>query len=162
MKAGTNLFGYASQNPLFFTDRLGLVSWKCDYRVATVNQPIAGAGGGALIAGCVSECACGRRLAVVVAAGMAGGSVGPLPGGFSFSSITIKDPFQCPSADSLAGPISYLSGGVSLPYLNVTRLQLGMARGISPNGSFGVDIGLDVYGGHGGVVYQQQLCCGAK
>jgi RHS repeat-associated protein len=161
-----NPYLYARANPLTSIDRLGLVSWKCDYKASTVNQPILGVGAGGIVSGCVSECACGKKLAVVIAAGILGGSASglPIPGGFAASSITISDPFSCPDANSLAGPVSYISGGL-VPGVGFSKshLRLGSASGtsgISP--TRGLDFGLDVYGGFGTIVNSWEVCCGAK
>ncbi len=161
LRGGINLFGYAVENPLRFTDRRGLVAWNCDYRVGTLNYPGAGPGGGGIVLGCVSECACGKKQTVVIAGGLVGASVGPLPGGFSASSITLRDPFSCPSSNSLTGLITYASGGGATPLFgfSCTVMSVGQASGFACGGSKGLDLGADGYAGVGGVIAASQQCC---
>jgi hypothetical protein len=163
-----NPYAYVSGNPLAYVDRLGLVRWRCEYDFATANMPGFGLGVGALGISCISECACGRTVEAGLNVVMGGVSAGLpfLPGGSSYSSITLTDSNSCPSADCLSGFATLTSGSfVPGAGISLTALNLGCAAGRTTltKGdliTYGLDFGVDDYAGFAVLTEsKEEACC---
>ncbi len=138
MGGGINVYTYVENNPLYWSDPLGLVKWT-----GTQTTVAAGMGGGAVRFKfeLTSECVNGSQTKVEIVAGGAALSMG-IPASFTYSkSVTFTDNRSTPSSSVFSGSSAYVYASWAMGYAGISAqsIRLGNANMTGVGGQFGWD-----------------------
>lgn len=167
-----NTYAYVSDNPLIYTDPLGLVQWTGSYSSIGV---IYGGGATRFVFNLTSECVNGVRAKAKVLAGGFAVGLGAIATATS-GNITFEDGLSTPDPFVFEGEAKFVGAGIAFGPKNprpgpgrptgiggsAAAFQLGGARSID----FGLEYGLDasIFGGAGISIVQDASTesCGCK
>lgn len=156
-----NQYSYVSAGPTRWADPLGLVKWTCSFLIGDIEMPAGGVGLGGFAAECTSECVNQKQVVASVYAGVGGVALfSPIPGGISYSSIELYDPYSIPRKESLEGAVAYSSAGIAAAIgYSCSALSIGSAVGASCGPQLGLGLGWDSFAGAGTVLGRETKCC---
>jgi len=114
-----HIYGYVDQNPLRWSDPLGLVKWSGWGRSLAIGPY------GRDEYELESECKCGTRVRIKVTVNSGGPGKG---GAATRDEAEFEDDFECPNPMALAGPALGFTATLAFRYgVSYSRLQLGRA-----------------------------------
>jgi RHS repeat-associated protein len=153
---------YVKNRPVRYIDKLGLVTWNCDYQLSGAAEGKAAA---LLFATCTSECVGGKQVIASVSGSAVGAGAGPLPISFVWSSIKLTDRSSIPDAGNLQGKFIYFSAGGALwKGFSFTNMTLGSATNFGSGwqgfgSQTGLDLGAEFIGGSCAVTRARTTQC---
>lgn len=121
LQGGINTYSYSENNPVSFSDPLGLVTWKGWAKSISLGpyqreEYVL-----------TSDCLCGAKWKIKVTVNYGGPGKGPGIAQQWYAKLT--DPLPCPSPSALAGPAYSFSAGLAARYgFSYSRTRLGLAE----------------------------------
>ncbi|MBI5885113.1 MAG: RHS repeat protein [Deltaproteobacteria bacterium] len=152
----TNLYSYVGQNPVRYTDSIGLYTYQGKGKY--ISGGIGGVGGGVIELDVTSECFNGKKQSAKFAIPLAGITYG-LPVGFAAFSLEIDDRHVNggPDVSRLAGNVTYAAAtasfgtGVSLGGMYIGE-GYGDLTGVGFESITGYDLSMDWFAGRARII----------